>query len=160
MVAIVFWHVEVYRAVAFISVSGVEDFLDVQNLLYNVSRGVRLDAWRKHIERFHRFVVAVKVELYHFHWLELFEASFLCNLVFAVVGIVFQMPHIGDVAHISHFVAQVLQISEENVECYSRAGVSQMGVAIHCWAAHIHAHAPFVQRLEAFFGAGERVIYQ
>jgi len=85
-------------------------------------------------------MVTVQIVLHHFHRLQLFQACFLGNLVFAFVSIVFQMAHIGDVAHIAHFVPQVGQVAEKDVECDGRTGVSEVCIAIDCRTAHIHAH--------------------
>ena len=56
---VVFLHVEVYRAVALVSVAVLEYLLDVFNLLYDVARSVRFDAWRQHVQQLHVVVVAV-----------------------------------------------------------------------------------------------------
>jgi hypothetical protein len=63
------------------------------------------------------------------------------------------VPHIGDVAHIAHFVTQVLKVAEEHIEGDGRAGVAQVGVAIDGGAAHVHAHMTFMDGLEEFLGA-------
>ena len=105
-----------------------------------MARGVGLDRWRQHIQGIHRLMIAVEVMLHHLHRFELFEASLLCHLVLAFIGIMFQVTHIGDVAHISHLIAQMIQIPVKDIECDSRACVSQMTVAVHSGAAHIHSH--------------------
>ena len=122
--------------------------------------GVRLDRGGEHVEPGHGVVVAVEIVLHHFHRLKLLEACLFCNLVLAFVGIVLQMPHIGDVAHIAHLVAEVGEVTVDHIEGDGGACMAQMAVAVDCWAAHIHAHAAFVQRLEELFLACERVIYQ
>ena len=116
VVAVILLDVEVHAAVALVGVAVGEDFLHQFFLLDDVSGGVRLDAGRQHVQGLHGAVVAVGIVLRHLHGLELLDAGFLCNLVLALVGIVLQMAHIGDVAHIAHLVAQVLEVSEQHVE--------------------------------------------
>ncbi len=116
VVAVIFLHVEVDAAVALVGIAVVEDFLHQLFLLDDVTCGMWLDAGWQHIERAHGIVIAVGVELCHFHGLELFEPCFFSNLVFTGVGIVFQVAHIGNVAHIAHLVAKVLEIAEQHVE--------------------------------------------
>ena len=84
-----------------------------------------LYAGRKNIQGFHCFVVSVEVVLHYFHGLELFEASLLCNFVFAIVRVVFQVSDVGDIAYIAHLVSQVSQIAQYDVKSYGGAGVSR-----------------------------------
>ena len=69
-----------------------------------------------------------------------------------------QMTHIGDVANITHLVAQVFQIAEQQVEGNSGTGMSQMGIAIDGRTTDIHAHIGGVQRLETLLLARQRII--
>ena len=89
-------------------------------------------------------MVSVGVELHDLHRLELLEACFLRYLIFAFIGIVLEVPHIGDVAHVAHFVAEVHKIAIEDIEGDSGTCVPQMGVAVHRRSADIHAHMPIV----------------
>ena len=155
MILIVFRHIEVDVAVAFVGITRVEDSLYVFNLFDDVTACVRFDAWRKHIERLHSFVVAVEVELHHLHRLELFEASLLGN--FALVGIVFQVTYVGDIAHISHLITECGEIAIEHVESDGRTSVTEVRVAINGGTAHIHTHTSLVNRFECHLGACEGV---
>lgn len=119
---------------------------------------MRLDARRQHVERFHIVVIAVEVVLHYFHGLELFEASLLCNFVFAVVRVVFQVSDVGDIAYIAHLVSQVSQIAQYDVKSYGGAGVSQMRISVHCRAADVHAYERGVQGLEGLLAAAHRVV--
>ena len=56
-------------------------------------------------------MVAVGIELHDLHRLELLEPCFLGYLIFALIGIMLQVPHIGDVTHIAHLIAQMLQVA-------------------------------------------------
>ncbi len=158
VVAIEFGHVEVDVSVADVCVSGFQNFLYILDLLDDVSRGERLDAGRQHVECFHIVVVAIEVVLYHFHRLELFEASLLCNFVFAVVCIVFQVSDVGDVAHIAYLVSQVAQIAQYDVKSYGGAGVTQVCIAVHRRTTDVHTHERSVQRLERLLAAAHRVV--
>ena len=61
VVFVIFLHIEIYRALAFIGISRFKNFLDIFDLFDYVSRCMRLDAWRQYIERFHIMMVAVQV---------------------------------------------------------------------------------------------------
>ena len=100
-------------------------------------------------------MVSVCVELHDLHRLELLEACFLRYLIFAFIGIVLEVPHIGDVTHIAHLVTKVLQVTIEDIESDGRSSMPQMGVAIDRWPADIHAHMPFVQGSEGLFETSE-----
>ena len=103
-------------------------------------------------------MVAVGVILYNLHRLQLFQTSLFSNLVFAFVGIVLQVSYVGDVTHIAHFISQMLEVTEENIESNGWTGVSQMWVTVHGGTADIHAYVWSVQWLEYFFSSGQRVV--
>ena len=105
-------------------------------------------------------MVAVGVVLRHLHRFQLLQASFLGNLVLALVGVVFQMPHVGNVAHIAHFVSEVLQIAKHHIEGDGWASMPQMSVAIDGGAAHIHTHPPFNKGAEEFLLPCQGIVYQ
>ena len=117
MGAVVFWHVEVDGAFAYVGIACIDDFLDVGYLFDDVARSVGLDAGRKDSETCHGRMVAVEVVLHDFHRLELFEPGLFGYFVFAGVGVVFQMSHVGDVADVAYFVAYMRQVAVEYVEC-------------------------------------------
>ena len=148
---IVFVHIKVDRSLAFIRISVVQNLLHQLNLLDDVSAGMRFDAGRQYVECLHCLMVTVGIVLSHLHRLQLLQTCLLGNLVLALVRIVFQMPHISDVAHIAHLVAQMLQVAEKQVESDGRTGMSQMGVAIDRRSAYIHAHVRCMQWFEGFF---------
>ena len=110
-----------------------------------------LDGGVLHVEGVHCLVVAVHIVLGHLHRLELLEAGLLGNLVLALVGVVFQMAHVGDVAHIAHLVADMGEIAEHQVEGHRRTGVSEMGLAIDGRAADIEAYVIGHDRGKEFF---------
>lgn len=118
------------------------------------------DGGWQHIKCFHISVVAVQVVLYHLHRFELFEAGLFSDFVFAFIGVVFEVAHIGYVSYIPHLVAQMAQVAIQNIESDSRSGVSQMGITIDRWPADIHAHHPLVNGGEELLLTGEAVVYQ
>ena len=83
-------------------------------------------------------MVAGQVVLHHFHRFELFEACLLRNLVLAVVGIMFEVTYVGDVADVAHLVAEVTEIAEKYVEGDCRTCVTEMAVAVDGRTADIH----------------------
>ena len=102
---VVFLHVEVDRAIALIGETIVHDLLDKFLLLNDMSRCVWLDRRRQHVEHVHGLVIAVGIVLCDLHGLELLQTCFLLDLVVALVGVVLEMAHIGDVAHVANLVA-------------------------------------------------------
>ena len=113
MVFIVFGHIEVNGAFTFVSISVLHDFLYQFYLFNDVSAGMWFDARRKHVQCFHCLVVAVDVVLCHFHRFELLQTGFLCDFVFAVIRIMFQMAYVGDIAYVTHLVAYVGEVTEK-----------------------------------------------
>ena len=103
-------------------------------------------------------MVAVGIVLCHFHGLEVFEAGFLGDFVLAFVGIVFQVAHVSDVTNIAHFVAEVFQISEDQVKSDGRTGMAEMGVAVDGGSADIHAHMRGVQGFERLLAARKAIV--
>ncbi len=119
---------------------------------------MRFYARGEYAESVHGPVVAVEIVLYHFHGLELLEPRLLRHLVLSVVGIVLEVSHIGDVADIAHSVAQMAEVAEKDVEGNGRARMSQMGVAVDCGAADIHAHHRLMEGLEHLLLAAHGIV--
>lgn len=113
VVFIVFGYIEVNGAFAFVGITVLQNLFYQFYLFDDVSRRMRLDARRKHVQRFHGLVVAVDVILRHFHRLELFQTGFFRDFVFAVVGIVLQVAYIGNVAHVAYLVADMREVAEK-----------------------------------------------
>ena len=158
MIFVVFLYVKINGAFAFVSISVVKNLLYQFDLLDDMARSMRFDAGRKHVEGLHRLVVTVQVELHYFHRLQLFQTGFLGNFVFTFIGIMFQMTYVGNVAYITYFVSYMCKITEQQVECDSRAGVSQMRIAIDRRTTDIHAYVGFMQRDKLFLLSCERVV--
>ena len=103
-------------------------------------------------------MIAVGIVLRYLHWLELFESCLLFYFIVTLIGIMLQMAYISDVAHVAHFVAQVLEIAEKDVKRDSRACMAQMWITIDGRSTNIHAHVGCMQGLEDFLMPRERVV--
>ena len=155
---VVLLDVEIDAAVALVGIAVVENLPDELLLLDDMAGSMGLDAWRQAAKGVHCRVEAVRVVLRYLHRLQLFQPGFLCDFVLALVGIVLQMAHVRDVTHIAHLVADVLEVSEKEIEGDGWPGMSEMRVAINGRAADVHAHAPRVERLEEFLLPAQGVI--
>ena len=102
---VVLGHVEIHRAVDFVGQAVGDDFLDHLNLLDDVAAGLGLDVGRQAAQAQHVLAVAVGEVLGHLHGLDAGGAGGFFHLVFAGVGVAFQVAHVGDVAHVAHLVA-------------------------------------------------------
>ena len=136
----------------------VEYLLHQSYLLYDMSGGMRLNAWWQHVQSIHSLVVAVSVILCHLHRFQFFQACFLGYLVLPFICIVFQMAHIRDVAHIAHLISQMLEVAEQQVERDGRACMSQVWITIDSRTAYIHAYMGGMQRLEQLLAACQRIV--
>ena len=154
----IFLDIEIDTTFAHISIASIENLLHIGNLLDDVARSVRLDAWRKHVERIHGLVVAVEIILHHLHRFFLLQTCLLGNLVLALIGIVLKVTHIGDVAAVAHLIADVLEIAIENIESDGRTSMTKMSVAIDSRTAHIHAHMIRDNRLERLLCAAQSIV--
>ena len=110
-VFVVLLYVKVYGAVADVGIAVVYYLPYQLLLLYDMTSGMRLYAWRQHIELLHSAVEAARIVSRYLHGLQLLHPGLLGYLVLALVGIVFQMAHVGDVPDIAHLVAQMLQVA-------------------------------------------------
>ena len=122
-------------------------------------RGQGFDRRPQHPHLVHELVVAVGIMLRHFHRFELLQAGFLGYLVFPLVGIVFQMPHIGDIAHVTNLVAQMLQVAEYDIERNRRTGMAQMRITVNRRSADIHPDQGRMQRFKGFLFPCQGVRY-
>ncbi len=62
-----------------------------------------LDAGGQNIELLENIMEVVGIMFYDLHRLQLLEAGFLGNLVFAFVGIALQVAYVRNVAHVAYF---------------------------------------------------------
>ena len=69
-----------------------------------------------------------------------------------------QVAYICDVTHVAYLVAWLLQPAEKQVKGDGRARMTQMAVAVHGWAAHVHSHVWFIKRCEALLAAGQGIV--
>ena len=70
-----------------------------------------------------------------------------------------QMAYVRDIPHIAHLIAQVLQITEHEVEGDSWTCMSQMRITIDGGATDIHAYVRRVKGLETLLLPRQRIIY-
>ena len=117
-----------------------------------------LNGGGKHIELVHSLVVAVEIVLHHFHRFKLLKARLLGYLVFAGISIVLKVANVCDVAHIAHRIAEMTEIAEEDIKCDSRAGMTEMAVAIHSGATHIHTDLTGMDGDKEFLASGEGIV--
>jgi hypothetical protein len=71
---------------------------------------------------------------------------------------VFKVAYVGNVTHIAHLIALLLQVAEKEVEGNCGACVSEVGIAIHCGAAYVHPYVSGIDGLKLFLFAGQGVI--
>jgi hypothetical protein len=74
--------------------------------------------------------------------------------------IAFEVANIRNVPDIPDLVAQMLQISENQIKSNGRAGMTQVRVAINRGAANIHAGKGWVQGLEKLLLPGKGIVYR
>ena len=116
--------IEVNRTIALVGKSIVQNLLHQLLLLNDMTCSMRLDRGAQYVQRIHILMVAVGVVLGYLHGFQLLQTGLLGNLVLALVGIMFQMAYIRNVAYIAHFIAQMLQITKQQVEGDGRTGMS------------------------------------
>ena len=68
------------------------------------------------------------------------------------------MSLVGDVAHIAHLVTDVLQETEDDIECDGGTCMPQVSVTIYCRSADVHAHVWRMQWAEHLFLSGQGVV--
>ena len=119
---------------------------------------MRLDAGAQTAQGVHRLMVAVGIVLRYLHGLQLFDTCLLGNLILALVGVVLQVTHVGDVAHVAYLITQMLQVAEYHVERDGRTGMTQMRVTVHRRTTDIHAHVGSMQRLKALLLTSKRIV--
>ena len=56
------------------------------------------------------------ITLHNFHRLKLFNTGLFCNFIFAFILIIYNMPYIGNIAHISYLVAKMKQVPENDIK--------------------------------------------
>src|SRR5690348_16949001 len=98
--------IEIHRAVRLISQAAVDELLRDFDLLNYMPRCRWFNTGRKNIELAHYLVKVFAVALYNLHWFQLFEASFLGDLVFAFIVIAFEVADVGYVPHVTNLITQ------------------------------------------------------
>ena len=155
---VVFLHIKVDGAIALISKAIVENLLHQLLLFDDVSCGMRLNARGQTIESLHCFMKTIGVILSHLHRFQLLQPRLLGYFVFALIGIMLQVPDISDVAHITHLISNMLEETENYIESDCWTSMSKMSVTIYCRSANIHAHVWRMQWAEHLFFSGQGVV--
>ena len=160
MVFIIFFNVEINASVALVGIAVSHNFLYEFLLLYDMSCGMRFNAWRQDIERLHGVVIAISVVLCYLHWLKLLEPCLLLYFVVTFVSIVLKVAHIGDVTDVTNLISEMFQIAEKDVEGDGWTCMAKMRIAIYGWSTYIHAYIRSIQRFEELLSAGKCIINQ
>ena len=157
VILVVFLHVKVHGSVGDVGVACVQNLLDGLDLLDDVSRGSRLDGWRRHVQQAHRLVVAERVGLHNLHRLKLFQPCLLGDLVLSLVGVVLKVSHVGDVPHVADLVAKMPEQFEKHIVGHSRTGVSEVSLSVDRRPADVHSHVSRLYRLEKLFRSSKSI---
>ena len=96
-------------------------------------------------------MIAQCICLHDFHRLQLLQSGLLRDLVLALISIMLQVAHVGDIADIAHLVAKMFEELEQHVIGHAGSGMAEVGVAIHGRTANIHTHVSRMDRDEQFF---------
>ena len=123
-----------------------------------MTRCVWLDRWREYTHHLHILVVTLCVVVGNLHRLKLLKASLLCNLILALVSVVLEVTHIGNIAYIAHLITLCLKVAEEQIECNCRTGMTQVRIAIYCRTADIHTYAIRMYCLKLLLTTGKGVV--
>ncbi len=110
------------------------------------------------VEGVHVTEVAGGVLFRQLHRFELFKHGLLLELVFALVGVVGEVPDIGDVLNVPHAVTPAAQPADKHIEADVALPVTQMAVAVDGWTADVNTHEGRVQGFEILFRPGDGVV--
>ena len=77
---------------------------------------------------------------------------------FALIGIVLQVSHIGNVAHIAHFVTEAAKVPEQQIKRNRRTGMSQMRIAVDSRPTDIKSYERRFERNELLFATGKGIV--
>ena len=69
-------------------------------------------------------MIAVFIILCYFHRFKVLKTSFLCDFIFAFVGIMFEVTNVGDVTDVTYFITEMFQITKHKIEGNCRTGVT------------------------------------
>src|SRR5574344_73451 len=156
-IPVIFLDIEIDAAVAFVGIAGRKNLLYCLNLLDNMSGSPRLDGRRRHVEPAHGLMVAQRIFLNNLHRLKLFQTCLLGNLVLPLIGVMFEMPDIGNIADIPYLISEMPQQFAQDIESDTRACMPEMRVTVYSRAADIHSDMPRVDRDKYFFLPRQRV---
>ena len=98
--------------------------------------------------------------LHNLHRLKLLQTGLLGDFVFPLVGVMFEMTDIGDVADIPHLVSEPTEVTIEDIEGYGGTGVAEMAVAVDRRAADIHSDPTLMDGTEEFLASRKGIVNQ
>jgi len=153
-----FGDVEIDRAVDLVCEAFFEEGFDQFDLFDDMSAGAGADVGSQAVEAVHIFEVTAGVEFGQGHRMFFFFFCSQIQFVFALVGVVSKMADVGDVLDVSNRIAEVSQVSDEDVETDVAFGVSEVSVAIDGGSADVDTDGAFVERFELFFSSGQAVV--
>ncbi len=154
---VVFLYIEIDRTVDFVSKALVDELLNDLDLLDDVTCRRGLDARREDVELTHDAMEVFGVAFHHFHRFQLLQSCFLGNFVFALVGVVFEVTHVGDVSDVPDPVSQESEVARNDVEGEERTNIPQVHIIIYCGSADVHADPTGHLGRQLFLGSGQRV---
>ncbi len=123
-----------------------------------MAAGAGRDVRPEHIKSIHVLEIGARIVLYDLHWLKALSSCLPSNLVFAFIGIVREVSHVGDVLHVANPIAHVLQITAHYVKGEVYFGMSNVSVSIDSRAADIHTHKPLMDGDERLLLSGKVVV--
>jgi hypothetical protein len=128
-------------------------------LLYNVTGGGGFHTRGEHVKNATYFMKPIGVFLYHFHWLEPFQLGPFFNAIYSFACIVGQVACIGNVSHITNFIANVREVSIDYIKSRKGAQVAQVYFIVNGRTTRIQAHkGGLIGTKSSFFPLSELVM--
>ncbi len=116
MLPAVFFYIEVDTTAYLIGISRIEYLFNHFDLLQDVAGGSGFNAGRKGIKKCQYFMKAEGIFLHDLHRLELLQFGFFRKLVLTFITVPLQVPRIGYIPHITHLVAEMKQITVDQIK--------------------------------------------
>ena len=113
----------------------------------------------QYVEFLHCRVEATGIVLCYLHWLYLLQTCLLCYLILALISIMLQVTNIRDVTDIANLIADMLKITEKDIECDSWTSMTKMRVTINCRTADIHAYMTGIDWLKSLLLTSKSIVY-
>ena len=85
----------------------------------------------------HSPVKQIGVFLHQLHGLELFQGSFLGNLIFTLPALFLKMTGISDIPHIANLITQMPEVPVNNIKGDEGPGMAEVTLSAYSWTANI-----------------------